>query len=436
MAATLAGVAASLAVLFVTEAYAPTPIFETPQNPFLRRPVILSWSYVPDRKDAVVFYEVARGLSRDFKPETIGPKQDSRSYVDRDIQNGSAWWKVRAFVDDKPSGWSDAVETKAFTNAYSRIKTTKELQFLVSDSKEQGIFKFLYDGKFSGLEIDLATIVAEELGSHFGGKIKPSPRPIPWTDLLASIADHRSNADMGISTISKRHYREEDGVSFSEPYYCASQSLVFRLDQPEGSIIDMIRGKRVGYQAKTTSENIVIHLEKATNSGFRKVPYSEDAQMVDALARGNSPVDLIVTDTPFAISAVYQKGRREKIGYKKFSRGELKRLTISKDACLMIPRWADDPHRAVGSKGECLIIPNNEWAEAYAIAVHENEQELLNVINAVIAKIKKDENMLGLVSKAVDRYAKVKGLTDQEKGQLHPLFQSEACEHPNSEVLD
>ena len=104
MAATLAGVAASLAVLFVTEAYAPTPIFETPQNPFLRRPVILSWSYVPDRKDAVVFYEVARGLSRDFKPETIGPKQDSRSYVDRDIQNGSAWWKVRAFVDDKPSG--------------------------------------------------------------------------------------------------------------------------------------------------------------------------------------------------------------------------------------------------------------------------------------------------------------------------------------------
>jgi len=158
--------------------------------------------------------------------------------------------------------------------------------------------------------------------------------------------------------------------------------------------------------------------------------------MVDALARGNSPVDLIVTDTPFAISAVYQKGRREKIGYKKFSRGELKRLTISKDACLMIPRWADDPHRAVGSKGECLIIPNNEWAEAYAIAVHENEQELLNVINAVIAKIKKDENMLGLVSKAVDRYAKVKGLTDQEKGQLHPLFQSEACEHPNSEVLD
>src|SRR5262249_3878555 len=157
--------------------------------------------------------------------------------------------------------------------------------FLVSDSREQGIFKFLYRDQFAGVEIDLTNFIAAELSSHFRETIKASPRPVPWKELLKNIGDHRSSADMGISTISKRNYREIGyGIKFSEPYYCTSQSLVFRVDQEEASIIDMIRDKRVGYQEETTSENIVEHLSKATS--FRKVPYNEETQMFEALSRG------------------------------------------------------------------------------------------------------------------------------------------------------
>ena len=104
----------------------------------------------------------------------------------------------------------------------------------------------------------------------------------------------------------------------------------------------------------------------------------------------NSNIQLIVTDTPFAVAALFEEDPNGLIDSKPFSNDDL----------------------------EFFKIPLEERIEPYAVAVAQSENELLDVINQAIAKLTDDEKVIEGILKAAAE-AKFPKLGPERRAQLH-----------------
>jgi ABC-type amino acid transport substrate-binding protein len=199
------------------------------------------------------------------------------------------------------------------------------------------------------------------------------PIPVPWASLLDMPRQGR--ADFIVSSITRLESRERDfQIAFSEPYYCTTHALIYRTGTEERPVPDMIAGKIVGVQEKTTNARVAEELLKVNK--FQLLTFSNTETLIEALLQ--SKVDYGVSDIPFAMSARLgsRLDGRDRLGFKEFNK-------------------SDFPP----------TLPEDEQVENYAIALRAGEDALLKAINGVIAAAKTDGSLARLLAEAVQEFA-------------------------------
>jgi ABC-type amino acid transport substrate-binding protein len=377
----------------------PTPAFTLDKTTFVGEPIFLKWSFdrsklSPSDRVKTLLYDLKVDDDPLFQHDPKTFSIDRQYHFVELPENGKRYWTVRAATEQGPvSDWSPAVETTAYKSSYEHIKDKQRVAVFVSNSINQGIFKFIDDGKFGGLDIALIKTVIADLPARMGSskEFTPDITPVPWTELLDTPRQGR--ADIIISTITKRQTRVETyNIGFSDTYYCTTQSVVYLDGKSQSPTEDMLKSRHVGVPGKTTSEDLVLAVRAANPpnvvSGVLTVHdgaspvlpiaaakegelplqrFAETENVISAVLR--KEIDYGVVDTPFAEMAVL---RHDKLRYMEFEKR--------------------------------LIPTNYPKFDEYAIAVSRNENDLLDAVNAALKKLKESGKLMNLISEAKQKY--------------------------------
>lgn len=342
---------AGLAAFLYVATRSPVPQWSFDNKPFfLGAKVPLAWSYEPPSPGKPVRFELESGVDGAFKSQAC---TDANHYFVGDV-NGTRDWRVRAIADcasrTAVSGWSEPISVTQYDSVYAHIAATGESNVFVSNSQDQDVFKW----GDHGFDIDLTKLILRDLSERMGRDVKLILNAVEWKRLLPQAGS--GVADFAISSITKRPYREQEfPIRFSESYFCTTHALLYRSDSPDRPIREMIAGKTVGAQSDTTNYQLAELLSEG--GGFKLEAFANTESLKNALREGR--IDFAVTDTSFAQSAQLDTrlpDGKDQLAYKEFGPGDM------------------PPSGAV------------EVVQNYAIAVRRGEIELLNAINAAIAK--------------------------------------------------
>ena len=376
----------------------PVPALAVKQDTFIGEPLLLNWEYDRSALDGgnsgsptpLVFEVESAGddlFSSDLRRY---PLSEGYYRIFRHV-NASRFWRVRTINKQtyRPlSDWSRGVRTTQYDSAYHRIIATREVLVFVSHSEYEDMFKWIdrksQGFKPKGFEINFAKVIVEELGNRLGHHLEPRFTAVSWPELLNTPAQGR--ADMIIGAITKRRQRERDfRISFTETYFCTVQSLIYRSGQPPRPVRDLIKGRRVGFQRNTTSEQLIMELAKDT--AFEQQPFDRPELLIQAII--DQSLDFGVTDTPFA--AVQAFANRLNSG-----------TTLD--------------HQDFNKADFPSSIPEDQQVEEYAIAVRSGDGDLLREINAIVSKMKAEGNLSGLLRQANQEYQESNGFSSDTLG--------------------
>ena len=202
-------------------------------------------------------------------------------------------------------------------------------------------YEFVYEGEIVGVDIKIMEAVAAELGK------KLVIEDVNFDSILGAVKGGK--ADAGAAGITITPERAEE-VDFSVPYSSTEQYVIVKADNNEITNMETMAGKKIGVQQGTTSDFLVSGLiSDGGLAGATQTNY--DAPSLAAAALGTK-IDAVVTDklTAEVITAS--------------SNGAYKTFKLVK---------ADGSDVAE--------------VEQYGIAVAKGNQELLDVINKVLAKL-------------------------------------------------
>src|SRR5262249_586037 len=248
---------------------------------------------------------------------------------------------------------------------------------------------------YHGFDIMLAERIKEELARRLGIPLKLKQNPVEWGQLLD--VPRQGRADFIISSITRLEHRERDfQIEFSDAYYCTTHALMYRVGAPDLSIGDMIRGKSVGVQEKSTNARLAEELLKGNE--FRLVTFANTETMTAALR--DWEIDYAVADPLFAIAARFgnRLSGKDRLAFKEFKKADFP------------PTFPDD-----------LRVQN------YAIAVRAGEHDLLNAINNVIETAKKDGSLTGLLIEATREFEDFHGVEHGAHGSYAPSDRPWEC---------
>jgi ABC-type amino acid transport substrate-binding protein len=373
---------------------APIPRWDLSGDTFIGGPIPLAWKFDRSallnldgsKSEASILFELQSSNDARFGADTrLETYADGdRKYVAR--INATRFWRVRAVesrTKNPLSHWSLAISITQYDSAYARIKATGDVLVYVSNAEIQGTFKWVDNKGLRGFDMALAKLIVDELSVRIGRSLEMRPKPVPWIQLLDT--PRKGQSDFILSSITKLERRKREfGIEFSEPYYCTTHALIYQVGAPDRTIREMIAGKTVGVQDKTTNARLAEELAKEI--AFHLKAFDTTETLIDALMR--SEIDYGVADTPFAVSA--QIGRRlggkDLLGFKTF-------------------RNEDFP----------ASIPEEERVEEYAIAVRGGEHELLSAIDSVIGKAKQDGTMTRLFKDATQEFEHTQGVTGSSR---------------------
>ena len=154
-------------------------------------------------------------------------------------------------------------------------------------------FTHLKDGKYEGYDIEVAKLLAEELG------VKVEFVPTTWKTLLPDLNEGKYDIAMGGIT---RTIKRQIEAQMSDPYLVFGKCYLVRKGEKEkyNSIEAVNKPKvRVGVNIGGTNEIFANeHLSKATI-----VRYKNNLDVPVAVEKGE--VDVMVTETPEAV--IYEK---------------------------------------------------------------------------------------------------------------------------------
>ena len=347
-------------VRVLRESTEPVPALEEePPTTFVGVPLRLQWSYVRQAPR----FEIQSSKDASFAQEVRQEGYRNGSMIRVNGINASRYWRVRAVdsANAKMSGWSAPIKIDHYDSSLIRIQKTGLVSIYMSDSINEAFFKFEakdVNSTLKGYDVAIADEITKNLGPKLGIKepLKPVRLHVAWQDLLDAPASGK--ADIIISTITAFPEREAQfGLKFSRPYYCTTHSLVYRAPQKANlPVPQLIAGKRVGVQSKTTSEALLKEFI-AENSAIQAVPFKQTDEVISALV-GNK-IDYGFTDTQFARAA-----------QPSYQGVEVRELIDPAD----FPS-ATKPERRT---------------QKYAIAVRAGETELIDAIDQIIDEMRKD----------------------------------------------
>ena len=159
--------------------------------------------------------------------------------------------------------------------------------------------------KYTGLDVDVATYVAKELG-HEAGDIQWVQSPSAQRETLISTGQ----VDMVVATYSITDARKEK-ISFAGPYFIAGQDLLVRADETSITGSDALTGKKLCSVTGSTSAQKV----KEKVPGVQLQEFGTYSECVAALV--SKGVDALTTDNTilagYASQAQY-KGKLKVVG--------------------------------------------------------------------------------------------------------------------------
>ena len=208
-------------------------------------------------------------------------------------------------------------------------------------------YEFLRGREIVGIDVEICRAVAEKLGKGFQCETVDFDSVIP-----AVISGKADLAAAGITVTEDR----KKNVDFSIPYVKTGIVVISRKSNPFTDV-EQLKGRKIGVQAGTTSENYVVNDLKQEPERLRS-----PAEAVAGLKAGRC--DFVIADIDPAKNCV---------------------------------------------KGEAdLQLSDFITSEEYAIAIRKGRPELLAAINATIAELKANGKLAKWVEQYTDEADKLK----------------------------
>jgi polar amino acid transport system substrate-binding protein len=214
--------------------------------------------------------------------------------------------QINAILDKIMSdGTMDAIMEKYFAgdpNAVEGIVSAtpdaSKNQLIVATNAEFPPFEFKIGNKFAGIDMEIAKIIADELGKE-----------LVIDDMEFGAVINSVNAgicDVGMAGLTVTDERKQS-VNFSASYFMASQMIITKAGDTTfnecttaaevEAVMKSLTGKKVGYQNDTTGQLYITGDEDWGFDGFPNltaVGYSNGAMAVQDMLNGN--IDFVVID--------------------------------------------------------------------------------------------------------------------------------------------
>ncbi|MBU9710976.1 transporter substrate-binding domain-containing protein [Evansella tamaricis] len=170
--------------------------------------------------------------------------------------------------------------------------TLEEGKFVFALSGEYRPFSYINeDGELVGFDVDIGMAIAEEMG------LEGEPYQITWNSIIPGLQDNRYDAIIGSMGITEERM---ETVDFSDPYYFSGAQLYVRGDSGIGSINDVDDSTEVAVAEGTTYHTMI--QDHTTNIAT----YDSDVVALQALAQGRH--DAVVTDRLVGLINIEEQG--------------------------------------------------------------------------------------------------------------------------------
>ena len=219
--------------------------------------------------------------------------------------------------------------------------SSKGKTLVMATNAEFPPYEYHEGNDIKGIDVEIATAIAEDLGMEL--KIED----IAFDSIIPAV--NSGKADMGVAGMTVTQDRLEN-VNFSDPYTEAAQVIIIK----EGSSIstpDDLAGLKIGVQLGTTGDIYAGDIENATIER-----YSKGFEAVQALLQDK--IDAVIIDR--------------------------------------------EPAKVFVGQNEGLVIADEEFTvEEYAIAIAKNNTELLDKVNASLAKLRESGKLQEIIGKYI-----------------------------------
>lgn len=149
---------------------------------------------------------------------------------------------------ESPDGSPAASPTGAESPAAADLDLVTDGTLTVCTDAPYAPMEFEEDGEFTGFDIELMRLIAQEIGLDGIEVINSGFDPIT----SGAVFQPPKQCDVAASSITITDEREES-VDFSDPYFEADQSLLVKVDSGIESLGDLA-GRTIGVQTGTTGE--------------------------------------------------------------------------------------------------------------------------------------------------------------------------------------
>lgn len=212
--------------------------------------------------------------------------------------------QVNAFVKKiKADGTLDAICEKYFSDGKPTPVTSAKLdeskdQLVVATNAAFAPFEYTEGDKYLGIDMEIAKLLADELGKEL------VIQHMDFDAVCLSVGQHKCDIAMAGLTVN---VEREEHVTFSEPYYAASQKLIVKgdctkfddcktVEDVEKIFKGFDKNVKVGVQNGTTGQ---LYCQGDADWGFDGFPfttvgYKNGSLAVQDMINGN--VDYVVID--------------------------------------------------------------------------------------------------------------------------------------------
>ena len=240
--------------------------------------------------------------------------------------------------------------------------TGKE-QLVVATNAAFEPFEYTEGDKYFGIDMEIAALLAEELGMEL------VINNMDFDAVCLSVGQHKCDIAMAGLTINEER---KEYVTFSESYYEASQKLVV----PE---------TETAFDACTTAEEVVAILNQLTEADKIGVQQGTTGQFY---VEGDA-------DWGFdGLTASCQTYKNGSLAMQDMLNGNIKYVVIDAAPAAAISAAINEM-----SDVKTKVIDIDLTSELYAFGVDKDQPELLEKVNAFIAKITEDGTLVEICDK-------------------------------------
>lgn len=229
----------------------------------------------------------------------------------------------------------------AILAALSGCSGGDDTKLIMATNAEFSPYEYHEGDAIVGIDVDIATAIAKEMGKEL------VVEDMAFDSIIAAVTSGK--ADIGVAGMTVDPDRLKS-VNFSDPYTTATQVIIVS----EGSTVatpDDLKGKKVGVQLGTTGDQYASDIEGASIERYNK-----GFEAVQALTQGK--IDAVIID--------------------------------------------NEPAKVFVSQSEGLKILDEEFTtEEYAIAIAKENTQLLNDVNAALAKLKESGELQAIIDKYI-----------------------------------